>query len=252
MHNEKYFVPIPSLFSEVLLHTFYYDLIGHDEYWKSEGEKKHGSWLEQKTADFLKRIFPESEIFLNPKYRDGNELCDVLVLHDRKVFIVQCKTKRLRYVSQIGKNFQSIKDDLTKGVKESFEQAIRARDYFFTNQSTKIKVSNGELLVDSKQISDIFPMSVTLGSYQNLTTRLANTNPTLNLFSDNQYPWAISLFDLGVVTELIEYPSMFIHYARRRLAVERTNFQLMADEVDLLGFYFSQGLFFETKDFKKN
>jgi len=251
LHNDKYFAPIPSLFHEVLLHTFYYDLIADDKYWKSEGEKKYGSWLEQKTADFLKRIFPANEIFLNPKYPDGNELCDVLVLHDRKVFIVQCKTKKLRYDSQIGKDFQSIKDDLAKGVKESFDQAIRARDYFFNNQSPKIKVSKGEIVVDSRQISDIFPTSITLGSYQNLTTRLANTNPTLNLFSDSQYPWAISLFDLGVITELIDYPSMFVHYAKRRLAIERTNFQLMADEVDLLGFYFSQGLFFETEDFKK-
>lgn len=244
LRDDKYFVPIPSLFNEVLLHTFYYDLIADDGYWKSEGEKKYGSWLEQKTANFLKRIFLESEIFLNPKYPDGNELCDVLVLHDRKVFIVQCKTKRLRYDSQIGKDFQSIKDDLTKGVKESFDQAIRARDYFFNNQAPKIKVLSGELQVDAKQISDVFPVSVTLGSYQNLTTRLANINPTLNIFSDNQYPWAISLFDLGIVTELIDYPSMLIHYARRRLAVERTNFQLMADEIDLLGFYFSQGVVF--------
>jgi len=251
LHNDKYFVPIPSLFNEVLLHTFYYDLIADNGYWKSEGEKKYGSWLEKKTAEFLNRVFPNSEVLLNPKFPNGNELCDVLVLHDRNVFVVECKTKRLRYDSQIGKNFDSIKDDLTKGVKESFEQAIRARDYFFNNQSPKIRVLDGELLVDSKQISNIFLMSVTLGGYQNLTTRLANINHALNLFSDNQYPWAISLFDLGVLTELIEYPSVFIHYARRRLTVEKTNFELGAGEIDLLGFYFSQGLNFETKDFKK-
>jgi hypothetical protein len=251
LHNDKYFVPIPSLFNEVLFHTFYYDLIADDKYWKSEGERKYGGWLEQKTAEFLKRIFPDSEVLLNPKYPDENELCDVLVLHDRNIIIVQCKTKRLRLDSQTGKDFQLIKDDLNKGVKESFDQAIRARDYFFKNQPAQIKITNSELEVDSKQISGIFPMSVTLGSYQNLITRLANVNPALGLFSENQYPWAMSLFDLGVVTELIEYPSMFIHYAKRRLSVERTNFDILADEVDLLGFYFSQGLFFETDDFKK-
>jgi|LGOV01.1.fsa_nt_gb hypothetical protein len=251
LHNDKYFVVIPSLFNEVLLHTFYYDLIADNEYWKSEGEKKYGRWLEQKTAEFLNRIFPKSEVLLNPKYPNGNELCDVLVLHDRNVLIVQCKTKMLRYDSKIGKDFHSIKEDLIKGVKESFGQAIKARDYFFNNQSPLIKVLDDEMLVDSRQISNIFLMSVTLSSYQNLTTRLANINPTLNLFSDNQYPWAISLFDLGVVSELIEYPSMFIHYARRRLTVERTNFELNAGEIDLLGLYVSQGLFFETEDFKK-
>jgi hypothetical protein len=251
LHNNKYIVPITSLFNEVLLHTFYYDLIADDEYWKGEGEKKYGALLEQKTAEFMKRIFSPEEIFLNPRYPNGNELCDVLVLHDRNIFILQCKTKRLRYDSKIGKELKLIRDDLDKAVKESFFQAIRARDYFMQNQPAKIKVNNGNLVVDSRQISDIFLLSVTLGSYPHLITRLANINSTLNLFSNNQYPWAVSLFDLGVVTELIESPAIFIHYARRRLAVERTKFDILADEIDMLGFYFSQGLYFKTEEFKK-
>lgn len=251
LHSNKYFVPITSMFDEVLLHTFYYDLIADDEYWKEEGERKYGSWLEQKTAEFMKRIFQHGEVFLNPKYLNSNELCDVLILHDRNVFILQCKTKRLRYDSKIGKELKLIRDDLDKAVKESFSQAIRARDYFMQNQSAKIIVNNGNLEVDSKQISDIFLLSVTLGSYPHLITRLANINSALKLFSNNQYPWAISLFDLGVVTELIESPATFIHYARRRLTVERTKFDILADEIDLLGFYYSQGLYFKTEEFKK-
>ncbi len=249
LHEDKYLLPVPSLFSEVLLQTFYYDLIADDGYWRGPGEKKYGVWLEQKTAECLKRIFPESEVYLNPQYPNGNELCDVLVLHDRKVIIVQCKTKKLNFNSRVGKDIASIKSDLTKGVKASFDQAIRARDYLLSNPSPKIIVAQGELEIDSGQISEIFPMSVTLEGYQNLTTRLANINPVLKLFADNQYPWAISLFDLSIVTELIETPAMFFHYAQRRLAVEKTNFRLMADEIDLLGFYFDQGLFFETDEF---
>jgi hypothetical protein len=250
-YSNKYFAPITSLFSEVLLHTFYYDLIADDEYWKKVGESKYGAWLERKTTEFMKRVFPHDEVFANPEYPNGNELCDVLVLHDRNIFILQCKTKRLRYDSKIGKELQSIRDDLDKAVRESFTQASRARDYFVQNQPARIKVKRGRLEVDSRQISDIFLLSVTLGSYPHLTTRLANINPKINLFSDNQYPWAISLLDLGVVTELIEFPSMFIHYAKRRLAVERTKFDVRADEIDLLGFYFSQGLYFGTEDFEK-
>jgi hypothetical protein len=249
LHEDKYLLPVPSLFSEVLLQTFYYDLIADDGYWRGPGEKKYGAWLEQKTAECLKRIFPESEVYLNPQYPNRNELCDVLVLHDRKVIIVQCKTKKLNFNSRVGKDIASIKSDLTKGVKASFDQAIRARDYLLSNPSPKIIVAQGELEIDSGQISEIFPMSVTLEGYQNLTTRLANINPVLKLFADNQYPWAISLFDLSIVTELIETPAMFFHYAQRRLAVEKTNFRLMADEIDLLGFYFDQGLFFETDEF---
>lgn len=210
-----------------------------------------GHCLEQKTAELLRRVFLFGEVLLNPKYPGGNELCDVLVLHDRNVFIVQCKAKRLRYESKIGKDSQLLKDDLNKAVVESFDQGSRARDYLSSNQPAKIQVGNRVIEIDSKQISNLFLLSVTLGGYPHLITRLANVNKTLNLFSDNQYPWAISLFDLGVVTELIESPSSFIHYAKCRLAVERTRFDIFADEIDMLGYYFSQILNFDRERYKK-
>jgi hypothetical protein len=250
-YDNKYFVPIPSLLCEILLHTFYYDLIADNHYWISEGEKKYGKSLEVITSKYLNNIFPAEEVILNPNYPNGNELCDVLILHDRNVIIVQCKTKRLRYESKIGKDIQLIKDDIEKSVKESFDQGIRARDYFSNNQPAKITIDSQPIEIDSKQISNIILISVTLGSYPHLMTRLANINPALRLFSDNQYPWAISIFDLGIITELIESPSVFIHYSKRRLAIERTYFNILADELDLLGFYFTQGLYFETEEFEK-
>lgn len=250
-HENQYFVPLTSLFDEVLLHTFYYDLIDDNGYWKREGERKYGACLEQKTAEFLRRIFPSAEVFTNPMYLNRNELCDVLVLHDRNIFIVQCKTKRLRYESKIGESLELIRDDLQKAVKNSFIQATKARDFFKQNQPAKILVQNGSINIDSSQISDMFLLSVTLGSYPHLVTRIANINPALNLFSDDQYPWAISLFDLGIITDLIDSPAVFIHYARHRIAIERTKFDILADELDLLGFYFSQGLYLKLEEFEK-
>lgn len=250
-HANKYFIPVPSVLNEVLLHTFYYDMIDDWTYWKKNGERKYGSYLEQKTAELLRRVFPTREVLLNPKYPDGKEICDVLVLHDRNVFIIQCKAKRLRHESKIGKDAQLIKDDLHKAVAESFKQGSRAREYLSNNKPAKIQIENCILEIDSEQLSHLFLLSVTLGSYPHLITRLANINKALNLFSDNQYPWAISLFDLGVVTELTESPASFIHYAKCRLAIEQTRFDIFGDELDILGYYFSQGLIFDAKQYEK-
>jgi len=250
-HDGKYFVPAVSRLPEVLFRTFYYDLISDKKYWAKEGQEKYGRWLERKTAGCFQKIFPSEEIYLNPKYPNGEELTDVIVFHDRKIFIVQCKTKRLRYESQIGKDYKMLRKDLEKGIKESFEQGVKARDYIVNNEHPVRKVANENLIIDHKQISDIFLVSVTLYRYQDLATRWANINPALRLFKDDQYPWAVSLSDLMVITELIDYPSMFIHYVKRRLKIEQTNFQLGADEMDLLGHYFKRGLYFETDDFKK-
>ncbi len=251
-HEGRYFLTVPSLLPTVLFNTFHYDLITDSNYGNTYNTKR-GQWLEERTADSFRKIFPAYEVFLNAKYKVGKktEEVDVLVLHDRKIFIVQCKSKRLRYESEIGKDFEFIKDDLKKGIKESFDQAVKARDYIKNNAEALFTTPDRELLIDAGQVTDIFLVSVTLGNYQNLVTRLANINPTLNLFSNGQYPWAISLFDLEVVAELLDRPSMFIHYTTRRLQVEQTRFDLFGDELDLLGFYFSQGLFFETDDFKQ-
>lgn len=249
-YEDKYFVPLGSLFPTVLFYTFHYDLISDSNY-KEHYNSKRGKWLEKRTASALRKIFPQDMVLLNPQRPDGTELADVIVLYDRKIFIIQCKSKRLTYSAKIGKDFQKLKDDIKEGIKDAFEQAIKAREYLNKTPLPRILTSDRRLKIDMKQVTDIFLVSITLGHYQNLATRLANTNPALNLFKNKEYPWAISIFDLEMITELIDYPSQFIHYAKKRIEIEQTNFNLSADEMDLLGLYFSQGLCFDANIFKK-
>jgi hypothetical protein len=248
-YEEKYFVPVFSLFPTVLFNTFHYDLL-EDSSYEETYNRKRGSWLEVRTANCLRRIFPDDEILINPKYPNNEEFSDVLVLHDRKIFIINCKSKRLKYESRIGHSFTAIKEDFEKGIKDSFKQGVRARDYLNDNENSQIIANGYPLIVDINQVTNIFLMSVTLSSYQNLATRLANIEPALKLFTDNQYPWAISLFDLEIICELIDYPSVFIHYTKRRLQLEKTHFRVSADEIDLLGFYIHRGLYFKSDIFE--
>ncbi len=247
--ENKYFVPLMHIIPEVLFTTFYYDLICDEDYWGHRGKDIYGSWLENKTFESLCNVFPSQEVFLRPRYQNQEELCDVLVLHDRYIYIIQCKTKKMQYESRNGMNFNKIKDDLEKGVKDSFSQAEKAKNYILQNAHPIILTPHGGLNIDSSQISKIILMSVTLTDYQNLTTRIANINPAIQLFSDNQYPWCISLFDLLILTEILEDPYSFIQYTRRRLLIEQTKFNIFADEIDLLGFFLKQGLYFDEEEF---
>lgn len=250
-YDDKYFIPLPAIFPTVLFNSFHYDL-WNDEKYREEYNKERGRWLEKRTAVAFEKIFPKDEVIVNPKYPNGKELVDVLILHDRKIFIIQCKSKKLTFEAKIGRDFDKLKDDLEKSIKNSFNQAIKARKYLNENYTPKILIStNRNTIVDMKQVSDIFLVSVTLGQYSNITTRLANINPALKLFLENEYPWAISVFDLEVITDLIDSPSIFIHYVTNRLQIEQLNFELHADEIDLLNFYFDQKLKFNREEFKK-
>lgn len=247
----KYFAPLPHLFAHVLYHTFHYDMMDDSNY-KTTYEDHKGKWVEKRTAKCIERIFPSDNIHLNPCYPNGEELCDVLLLHDRKVFIIQCKSKTLTLESKTGKDEQKLLDDLKKGVKDSYDQAVNVRDYLLKSDFAKIIVKNQQITIDMRQANQVFLLSVTTGDYQELLTRFSNINKDLSLFNEDDYPWAISLFDLEIVTDIIESPSMFIHYIQRRLLLEQTSFShVRADEIDLLSVYLNQGLYFDTNDFKE-
>ena len=146
-------------FTSVLFNTFHYDLI-EDSSYSEIYNKKRGVWLEKKTADCFKRIFPSEKVLLNPQYPNGEEYSDVLVLHDRKIYIVQCKSKRLRYESEIWNNYEILKDDIGKiiellidGLGYLFFDIDEKPDYItmevdFKNNITEINENNNNQTIN--------------------------------------------------------------------------------------------------------
>ncbi len=249
-NRNKYFLTNAAVVPSVLLNTFHYDIIKDSSY-KENYNDARGKWLEHRTANSFKKIFNDHDVILNPLYPNKEELADVIILYDRKIFIVQCKSKSLRFESKIGTNYNQLKDDINKGIKSSFTQAIKARDYLLNNKMPKIFYDNRMIKIDTSQVTDIFLFSVTFGYYQSLLTKLTYLDTTLNLFQSNDFPWAIAISDLEVITEILEMPSEFIHYTKQRLKIEKEKFDILADEVDLLNFYLEQGLNFNRGDFRK-
>lgn len=247
-----YWLPIPHLLPGILFNTFNYDFLNDQKYAEKYAIAR-GKFVEKRTYNSLVKIFGKENVFLNPFYpqKKEKEFSDVLVLFDRKVFIFQCKSKGLTHISEIGEDFGQLKSDLKKGVRDSFEQAIKAKEFLNSTPIPELHFKNGlRLCIEMNQVSDIFLVSVTLGGFQNFITRLANTNSVFKLFEKGQYPWAVSLFDLEDIIEILDSSSLFIHYLKRRLGVEHTVFDVQADEIDLLGVYLHQGLNFGSSKFK--
>ena len=249
--KEKYFLPLFSIFPTVLFYSFHFDIWEDKEYREKYNEIR-GKWLEEKTYQILRNVFPKNEIYLNPEYPNEEEFSDVLILHDRNILIIQCKSKKLTYEARIGSSIDKLKEDLKQSVKDSFNQGLKAKSYLKESDYPEVVLKNKKIKIDMHQVdyNNIFLISVTLGQYANITTRWANVNPTLKLFSSNEYPWSVCLFDLEIIAELLKKPFYFIHYLIKRLDIEKTNFHLEADEIDLLGYYFDQRLNFDKEEFK--
>ena len=251
-YQEKYFVPFFPIFPTVLFYSFHFDILSDKEYIEKYNEIR-GKWLEEKTYQVLRRVFLKNKIYLNPKYPNQEEFSDVLILHDRNILIIQCKSKKLTHEARIGSNFDKLKEDLNQSIKDSFDQALKAKNYLKESDSPEIVLNNKKTIIDMQQVdnNNIFLISVTLGQYADITTRLANINPTMKLFSSNEYLWSVCLFDLEIIAELLKQPFYFIHYLTKRLNIEKTDFHLEADEMDLLGYYLDQKLNFDRKEFKR-
>jgi hypothetical protein len=120
----------------------------------------------------------------------------------------------------------------------------------WANNEPEFVVGDKKLAIDMAQVNGLYLVCVTAMPFQTFAARLANTNAGLGLFSNNEYPWSLSLGDLDIVTQILGSPAKFLHYALGRRQVEQTAFAVHADEMDYLGFYLSQGLCFDTDEFQ--
>ena len=244
----KYWLFVGPLLRSTLLTTFYFDFLSDDAYWPTF-EKARGIYLERKTAECLRRVFPEGMTLSNPLYPSGEEMADVMVLHDHKIFLFQCKSKGLTHRARIGADFDVLRDDVRKAIADSFQQGIRARRYLQASRRAEFNVGLERFALDMDQVG-VYLVCVTSTSFQTLAARLANTNSALRLFQHNEYPWSLSLGDLDVITQVLSSPAQFLHYVLRRRQVEETPFHVDADEMDFLGFYLSHGMRFDMDEFE--
>jgi hypothetical protein len=247
-HGGRYWVLVPPVFRSALMATFYFDLI-RDKKYRPTFDKERAAFLEAQTAEYLRRVFPKDSVFLNPLYPNNEEFADVLVLYDRKILVVQCKSKVLTHVANIGGNLDKLRDDLSKGVKDAFEQGVRAREYLLISEDPDILLGSRRVAIDMRQVNAVYVINVTLTPFQDLTTRFSN-HPELGLFKGDDYPWSVSLGSLDVLTMFLASPARFLHYLARRLDIEKTPFIVSGDEMDLLGYYIAQGMYFSAKELK--
>jgi len=238
-----------SMLPSVLYYTFFFDLMADGPY-RPAFEASRGAFVESKVKDYAGRVFSKEAVLLNPTYPNGDEFSDVAVLYDGKVLIFQCKAKGFARSARIGEDFARLRADMQAGIRAAFDQAVRARNYIRGTETAVIRTEGSELHIDTKQITDIYLINVTLMPFHALATRFENIEDALGLFPEREYPLSMSLGNLDIITQLLDSPATFLHYLNRRLTTEKTAFDLKADELGLLGFYLAQGMHFDSEEFQ--
>jgi len=234
----------------VLFHTFYFDLMA-DKAYRPTFERTRGDFVERKVRQYVMRAFPGHMVLSNPTYPNGEEFSDVAVLHDGKIMIFQCKAKGLTRDARVGADFSKLRSDMQAAIRSAFDQAVRARAYIRSTDRPSLTTGGLTLNIDGEMITDIYLINVTMMPLLPFASRFENIEEALGLFPEKEYPFSIALGDLDILTQLLATPAKLLHYVNRRLSVEKTTFGIHADEMDLLGFYLSQGMYFEVPGSKR-
>lgn len=214
-------------------------------------------WMEGEACDFLLRLFPESAVYRQLTYPDpekpgGETELDAAVVWGQFLVLVEVKGKQFRARSRVG-DPSRLRDDLKDSIQEAFEQAQRATRFIESNAAATFveKGTARKLVVRKAAVRRIFPLSVTLHHFGGLATQLALLK-RIGLFKDSAYPWSVSLADLDLITRFAGSPDVFLHYVQRRLDLQRSEKNIMGDELDVFGLYLNTRLhpsqFWERKD----
>jgi SEC-C motif len=204
-------------------------------------------WVEIQVCTYMRRIFPAEYVFASVTYPDpdkagGEAELDSAVFWPPFLLLGEVKGKRFRPRARIGDPAR-LRDDLRANIEDAFAQATRAMRYIEGVEVARFteKGSGRVLEVCREDLQRIFPLSITLHHFAGLTTQLALLK-NIGLFKSSAYPWSVSLGDLDIITRFAGTPDVFLHYIQRRLDLQRSEKNIMADELDLFGTYLDSRL----------
>lgn len=250
-----FFVDLSSVLDE-LFSAYERTAKADQQFFSGAYHKNQKVWMEGKVAEFLKRIFQEKHVFVgldypNPDKPGDTAEMDAAIEWGPFLVLVEAKGKQFRLLDALT-DLGRLRTDLKKNVQDAFEQAERAMRFVKSTSPAvfKERKTGRELMVNRSKLRRIFKVSVTLQHLADFATQLANLK-ALNLFSTSDYPFSVSLADLDIITRFCQNPDVFLHYIERRLELQRSEKDVMADELNLFGTYLKTrlqpSLFWERK-----
>jgi len=206
--------------------------------------KTKGDYFEEKALELLGKLI-KGQIYPKLKYpkRNENEIDGIIVLDDL-VFLIEVKGKKKRIIAGVNDVLKLTKDDFNAHINEAFEQTKKALEYIQSKDIVEFKNEQGNTVLQLKKdsIKRIFLINVCTENFSKLALdiNLVKSWDT-QLFKGNQYPWVVSIYDLLVISELLENNSDFIQYLSQRIDIAK-NYDLKAvDELDFFGYFLDHG-----------
>ncbi len=206
---------------------------------KDRSDRRRAAFLEEETLHIVGSILPLSAIKPGAKWcwqGTGYET-DILVVLDRTVLIIECKSASLS-----PQGLRGAPDRARKHVKElvaepaaqsaRLEQVIAlARE----GDVPALEVARG-LGIDPAEITTVIRISVTLDDLTILSSAESELKAAGWIPNELELPTTLNLADLACVADILERPSLFLDYFKRRARLQKAA-DVVGFELDFLGLY---------------
>ncbi len=245
--DDKYFYPQPNALvfylNRVFSHLLEKEKKSQTRNWEKYNKAKK-RYLEERIVQYMARLFPRECIINNATYSyKGKEYeTDVLVAFDNKLLIFEAKSGIVSESAKRG-GIKSMERDMKNLISSATTQAKRVRSYVMETQNPTFTNQTGQNLTineDIKHRIKFYLINVTLESLSGITANLKRLD-SFGLF-DGEYPWSVNLFSLDIITEILDYPSIFIHYIENRIASQKQSLFFSLDEDTLFSVYLKMGM----------
>ncbi len=258
-HGDQYLCPVPqsaywAIRPEIedLWNPQSKTSIGEDDVIWQKYQKVRANYVEKTAIQYLNDALKFATSYQGVKYdledekggKVESELDGLLIL-DTAIFLVEAKSGTLTEQARRGAK-KGMQDDVERLVEEAYTQALRAKNYIQASNRPTFRSQDGkEIVIDKSKHNEIYLITVSL---DDLSVFVTNTNVLreLGFLQGGEYPWAVSLMDLKVISEIVEFSSQFVHYIQRRLHLIELGWVNAHDELDWFGHYLLEGLYFDN------
>ena len=240
--EDGYVLPVPSSLLDALRPRMEDQLRAKSAVW-DRYVKARGRYVEQEAAALLAGALPGSRSWTGINWQSTNDESDLdgLVAADEVSVRLQCKAGRLSAPSRRGAPARMKRDvgELIQGAAEQHAALGRAID---EEGAVQIGFSREQAaaLAARLQVEAVIVLDdITVWATE--TRKLRSVGA---LTDDRPVPWVLALTDLMVVVDLLQ-GSQLVHYLLRRQRIERDGRIEAHDELDWVGHYITDGLFFD-------
>lgn len=237
-----FLVPSPTTVGEALRPLMEDGLKARSEDVWRRYERHRAVWVEKVATERLASALPGSVSWSGVKWSSAEDESDLdgLVGCDDFAARVQCKAGRISPPARRGA--PSMAEDIQAVINDAAHQHARLADALGGNAATAIGFTPEQTAVLNHPLT--VEVVICLDDVTTWSTETHKLRRLVSLPDSPQLPWVLSLTDLFAVTDVLQ-GSELVHYLMRRLRLEGEGRVSAHDELDWLGNYINDGLYFD-------